>query len=77
MYATSLHYQGSDYSDSIYSKLKGVSTVETLGYVNVLCSGKTGTFTENRVVVTSFGFVDRRMSAEDAYSVLSEEASAP
>lgn len=46
---------------------KGLSVVETLGTVNVLCSDKTGTLTQNLMTVHSVAFVDEEFDSTDAF----------
>jgi sodium/potassium-transporting ATPase subunit alpha len=55
---------------------KGLSTVKTLGYVNVMCSNKTGTLTENKMVVTAIGFIDGIITTDKACSAILEGNSA-
>ncbi|KAI2632959.1 putative Na/K ATPase alpha 1 subunit [Xylaria nigripes] len=44
---------------------KGLSTVETLGCVTVICSDKTGTLTRNQMHVSSVAFIDHLLDSPD------------
>ncbi|KAI9095264.1 hypothetical protein DFS34DRAFT_595321 [Phlyctochytrium arcticum] len=48
---------------------KNLATVETLGCVNVICSDKTGTLTQNKMTVTSIATLDKQIAYEDFRSM--------
>ncbi|KAF9905278.1 hypothetical protein EC991_001877 [Linnemannia zychae] len=53
---------------------KALTTVETLGCVNVICSDKTGTLTENKMFVTNIAFLDNESTLDEARAKMEKQS---